>query len=93
MSQEFERAVARSKSYIGAAALVFLLYSLGWLPGFIANWLYLQEAKRMENTAGQSLSGVGCLSLMFWLNLIALVVILLITVVAVLLSLGPQLAS
>ena len=63
---EFERAIARTKSYIGAAMAVFVLYSLFWLPGFVANIAFLSEARRMRLMAGQPISGVGCL----WLTLL-----------------------
>jgi len=63
---DFERAIARTKSYVGPAIAVFLLYSLFWLPGFVANIAYLGEARRMGQTAGQPASGAGCL----WLTLL-----------------------
>ena len=63
---DFERAIARTKSYIGAAIAVFLLYGLFWLPGFVANIAYLAEARRMKQIAGQPVSGAGCL----WLTLL-----------------------
>lgn len=74
MTNNLERAVARTKSYIGASLVVFLLYGFAWLPGFIANLMYYNEAKKMEYTAGQSLPGVGCLAVMLWLNIIGLLV-------------------
>jgi hypothetical protein len=73
MSYAMERAIARTKSYIGPALLVSIFYGLGWLPGFIANWMYYREAKRMQRLAGESLPGAGCLSVMFWVNLAVLV--------------------
>lgn len=74
---ESERAAARMKSYTGSAVLVFILYWLFWLPGLIANYMFYNEAKRMERIAGQSLPGVGCLSLLLWLNILWIVGIVL----------------
>jgi hypothetical protein len=72
-----ERATARLKSYTGAAVLVFILYWLFWIPGLIVNVMYYTEAKRTERLAGQSLPGVGCLTVMLWLNsLLAVIVVL-----------------
>lgn len=62
------RTAAKLKGYTGAAVLTFVLYWLFWLPGFIVNWMYYLEAKRMEKIAGESLPGVGCLFTMLALN-------------------------
>jgi hypothetical protein len=70
---EVERAAARMKSYTGSAILVFFLYWVFWLPGLIANYLFYTEAKKMQKVAGQSLPGMGCLSLMLWINVLAIV--------------------
>ena len=70
---ETEQAAARMKSYTGPAVIVFILYWLFWLPGLIVNFMYYNEAKRMERIAGQSLPGVGCLSALLWLNVVGIV--------------------
>jgi hypothetical protein len=46
-----EVVAARNKSYVGPAILVLVLYFVMWLPGLIANYLYLEEAKRRETIA------------------------------------------
>ena len=74
---DFEVTTARMKSYTGSAVLTFILYWLFWLPGLIVNYMFYSEAKRMEKIAGQSLPGVGRLSVMLWLNAIVLVLALL----------------
>jgi hypothetical protein len=51
--------LARAKSYSIQAVCVFLLYWLFWLPGFIANWIFLHEGVEMERRAGVRLPGVG----------------------------------
>jgi len=77
-----EQVFARMKSYTGSAVLVFFLYYLFWLPGLIVNFIFYNEAKRMERTAGQSLPGVGCLTAMLWFNVVVVVVgILLVCVI------------
>ncbi|MCL4869308.1 MAG: hypothetical protein KJ063_10075 [Anaerolineae bacterium] len=70
---EMEVAAARMKSYTGAAVLVFFLYWLFFLPGLIVNFIYYQEAQRMQKLAGRSLPGQGCLAIMLWLNLFVLI--------------------
>jgi hypothetical protein len=68
---------ARSKSYVAAAMVTLILYWVFWLPGIIANLLWYSEAKQRERVAGQSLPGVGCLSIMLWLNILVAGVVLL----------------
>lgn len=70
---DIEFSTARMKSYTGSAVLVFFLYLLFWVPGFVVNYMYLDEAQKMEKIAGQSLPGTGCLHIMFWLNIIGIV--------------------
>jgi hypothetical protein len=75
---EMEQAIARQKSYVGAAVLTFLLYCLGYLPGLIVNCLYLDDARKTAKVAGVTPTGVGCLWLMLVLGLLPLVLLLLI---------------
>lgn len=70
---DLERIAARLKSYTGAAVIAFCLYWLFWPAGLVLNYIYMQEAKKMEGLAGHSLPGQGCLSLLFWLNLVLFV--------------------
>jgi hypothetical protein len=55
------RSAARLKSYTGPAILVLVLYFVFYVPGLIANFMYYNDARRMEDIAGESLPGVGCL--------------------------------
>ena len=73
------RDAARLKSYTSAAIITMLIYPFLFIPGFIANLLWYNEAKRMENIAGESLPGVGCL----WVELIVGTIMLGITMVVV----------
>ena len=58
------------KSYMGTAVLVLVLYWLLYLPGLIANIVYLAEASRYRATTGQSPDGVGCLWALLWVFLL-----------------------
>ncbi len=68
-----ERIAAKNKSYTGAAVLVFLLYWLFWIPGFIVNVIYYNEAKRTQRVAGQSPAGMGCLTFMLIFAVVSIV--------------------
>lgn len=68
-SQEREQALARMKSYTGAAILVFLLYLFFYPVGLVANLIYYKEAQHMERMAGTSLPGTSALGFMIFLNI------------------------
>ena len=53
-ANEMERAIARQKSYVGAAILVFILYCIFYIPGLIANILYISAAGKTAKAAGKS---------------------------------------
>jgi hypothetical protein len=61
------RSAARLKSYTGSAILVLVLYFVFYVPGLIANFMYYNDAKRMEDIAGERLPGVGCLQAQLYL--------------------------
>lgn len=67
------RSLGLSKSYVGSAFLVLLLYWFLYLPGLILNIVYLNEAGRIQKASGVSPSGKGCLEALlffyFWLPL------------------------
>jgi len=69
-AEDFEKSLARQKSYIGPAIVTFILTLLFWIPGLIANILYLREARKVQSRAGQKLTGVGCLWALLMLNTI-----------------------
>jgi hypothetical protein len=48
--------------------LVFFLYGLFFLPGFIVNYIYYRDAQKMSRIAGSSLPGQGCLGFMLWFH-------------------------
>lgn len=65
---EVERTrAAVGRSYTSPAVVTMVLYLIFWLPGIIANLVYLNEANRTRNLTGQSPDGMGCL----WAALIA----------------------
>lgn len=64
---ELERLIARQKSYTDSCVFVVVLYVLLWVPGVIANYLYLKDAESAEAAAGQALPGVAGLRLMWTL--------------------------
>lgn len=80
---ETKRVAAQMKSYTGPAILVFILYWLFYLPGFIANYIYYREAQRMERIAGHGLPGAGCLAFMFWINAASIIAVLVLALLAV----------
>jgi len=57
------------------AALTLGLYWLGWLPGVIANFMFLAEADRIREKTGTPPSGRTALGIMlnlfFWLPVFA----------------------
>jgi uncharacterized membrane protein YvbJ len=65
---DFEIAAARNKSYTGTAVLIFFLYLLFFFPGLIVNYIYVQEAKKMEEKAGMKLPGVNLLNIMLQIS-------------------------
>ena len=67
---DLERALARSKSYIAPAVLVGYLYTLFYVPGLIVNIMYMNEARHMEQVAGEKLPGTGCLATLMWAGLL-----------------------
>jgi hypothetical protein len=54
-------ALAAQKSFTGKAFLVWFLYWLLWLPGFVMNLVFLSEARGVERLTGQPPPGKGCL--------------------------------
>ena len=72
LALETEKAIARQKSYVGAAILTFFLYWLLWLPGLIFNLMYISDARKTRQVAGQSPSGYGCLLVLFWVQILSI---------------------
>lgn len=64
------RATAMTKSYTGSAILALLLSIFLWPIGFIYAWMLRSDVKRMQKIAGTSLAGGGCITSVFWFNLL-----------------------
>ncbi|MBN1807784.1 MAG: hypothetical protein JW909_01865 [Planctomycetes bacterium] len=69
LGRELATGLIATKSYVGPAFLTLILYWLGYLPGLIANILWLSSAKRDERIAGVPMSGKGCLTFLIWVHL------------------------
>jgi hypothetical protein len=66
-----------TKTYIGKALIVFLLYYFGLgFGGFYFNWLYLEDARECEKITGKSPPGKSLLSCLFWIHLITLIILI-----------------
>lgn len=79
-SDNMRQAMAQNKSYVTPAIITFVAYIFFWLPGLIFNIMYLQDARKNAQIAGESLPGTGCL----WILLLANVGVILFFVVFVL---------
>ncbi len=51
------------------AVLTFAFYWLAWVPGAVANWVFLAQADRLQRETGTKPAGKTALALMFWLFL------------------------
>jgi len=83
MSDDMERAIARQKNYVGAAVLTFLLYLVFFLPGLLANLLYLSAARKAAKAAGRAPTGIGCLWIMLILGILPWVIVIMLIVFGV----------
>ncbi len=73
---------AVGRSYTTPAIITLVLYFVLWLPGFIANIVYLVDAQKTEQLIGRAPEGKGCLTAMlivFILVPLALVLVGLLT--------------
>jgi hypothetical protein len=68
-------AVVQSKSYTSSAVVVLILYFVFWVPGVIANAMFLHDAKRAEKDLGSKLPGVGMLKVLQVLFLVIPIVL------------------
>lgn len=58
---EYQRQAAAGRSYTTPAVITLLLYLLFWLPGLIANIIYLFASSGDKRTSGVTPQGHGCL--------------------------------
>ena len=59
--QEYARHAATLRSYTTPTVIVMILYLILWLPGNIANVVYLGNANADKRLTGMELQGRGCL--------------------------------
>lgn len=52
---------AYNRSFTTPAIFTLVLYIVLWLPGFIANIVYLREANEIQKLTGEAPEGKGCL--------------------------------
>ncbi len=52
---------AASKSFTTPAIITLVLYFVLWIPGLIANVVYLLEASNVQRVTGRAPEGKGCL--------------------------------
>ncbi|MBN1807783.1 MAG: hypothetical protein JW909_01860 [Planctomycetes bacterium] len=75
--------VSSGESYTARAFFTLLLYWVGYLPGLIANMVWLSAARREQRDYGGDVKGKGCLTLLIWVHLwIPLCLALVLTVAA-----------
>lgn len=58
---EERRRAAAARSYTTPAVITMLLYFVGWVPGLVANLIYLTAANRDQRMSGVEPEGKGCL--------------------------------
>lgn len=57
----FRRVNAEQKSFTTPAIITLVLYFVFWIPGLIANIVYLNEANNVQRVSGRAPEGKGCL--------------------------------
>lgn len=70
---EVEVAMARQRSFVGAAVAVFILYWFCYLPGLLFNIMWLSEAGKVRRIIGAPPAGTGCLQSMLLIGSIPLI--------------------
>lgn len=71
------RAAAAGRSYVTPALITLGLYFVLWLPGLIANLIYLAAAGADKRASGEVPQGRGCLFALFgWFVVLPLVALL-----------------
>ena len=58
---DYVRQAAATRSYTTPAVITLVLYFVLWLPGLIANIVYLSAANSDKNVSGIAPQGRGCL--------------------------------
>lgn len=69
---DIEVAIARQKSYVAPAGIVFILYWIFWIPGLMINLVLVEEMACVEDVAGKRPMGATFLQAQFLFGLIPL---------------------
>lgn len=76
--QEPKVIATQSQRFTGKAAMALLLYFLFYVPGLIANIMFISQANRVRKETGQTPSGIGCLWATLIVSIISLATVLVI---------------
>jgi len=77
-----------TRDYTTLSLFILLLYWVFWLPGLIANIIFLNEAKQVEKDSGKRPDGMGCLWALLVFNVIPFIAIC--GVIFSLVLIGPE---
>jgi hypothetical protein len=78
--EDHRKMAMASRSFTGPAVITLVLYFIFWFPGLIANILFYKEAKEIKRVTGHAPHGMGCLSIMFWLSVIPLILLVVVII-------------
>jgi hypothetical protein len=70
MTKFAHRLAGEPPSFTNKAVATLVIYWMFWIPGFVANLLFLSEAKAAERRWGRSLPGVGFLTVLLQVQII-----------------------
>ncbi len=70
------------RSFTGSAIITLVLYFIFWVPGLIANIIFYREAREVRRVTGRAPAGMGCLSVMFWLSVLPLILLVVVIIPA-----------
>lgn len=74
-AQDVARAVAGQRSFVNQAVVTLLLYWLCfYLPGLVANIVWLMEAGRVQRESGRAPAGKGCLHALLLIGILPWIV-------------------
>lgn len=60
--EHYRNMVDSTKSFVTPAIFTLILYFFLWIPGLIANIMYLREAMGIQRRTGKAPEGKGCLT-------------------------------
>ena len=63
------------RNYTITSIFVLILYFLFWFPGFITNIIMLNEAQKIYKDSGEHPNGIGCLWVLFIVNLLPVIIL------------------